>query len=284
VKTYVNLGCGSRYHPEWTNIDIVAHGSGVIAHDLSKGIPLRDHSADVVYHTAVLEHIRKADALRFMKECHRVLKPRGVIRVGVPDLECICRLYLEKLEAAAAGEPGAADDYDWMLLEMFDQMVRERSGGDMLEYLRKNPLPNEQFVYERIGHEGREIVESIRSHVPSKRERPGMVRPVYRRIRALARKSREMIWSSPAGRDSAHALAIGRFRLGGEVHQSMYDRFSLARLLIEAGFSQPTLRSATESAIPDWSRFHLDTRADGTLNKPDLFFMEAVKPDTQTNA
>jgi len=58
----------------------------------------------------------------------------------------------------------------------------------------------------------------------------------------------------------------------------MYDRFSLARLLREAGFSDPKVQDAASSQIPDWDRFHLDRLPDGTLIKPDLFFMEAVKP------
>ena len=60
----VNLGCGSRYHADWINIDIAAHGPGVIAHDLSKGIPLEENSCDAVYHSAVLEHIRLSGSMR----------------------------------------------------------------------------------------------------------------------------------------------------------------------------------------------------------------------------
>jgi hypothetical protein len=58
----------------------------------------------------------------------------------------------------------------------------------------------------------------------------------------------------------------------------MYDRFSLARELMAAGFHEPIVRSASESAIPDWTRFCLDAQSDGTINKPDLLFMEATKP------
>src|SRR4051812_23878919 len=47
-----NLGCGERYHAEWTNIDITTPGPGVIQHDLSRGIPLPDASCEVVYHAA----------------------------------------------------------------------------------------------------------------------------------------------------------------------------------------------------------------------------------------
>lgn len=272
--TLLNLGCGSHYHPDWTNIDIVAHGPGVIAHDLSLGIPLADESAEVVYHSAVLEHIRKADAFGFIKECHRVLKAKGIIRIGVPDLERICRLYLEKLEAAAAQQPGAQDDYDWMLLEMLDQVVREESGGEMLNYLRKKPLPNEPFIYERIGHEGRELVKRLRSEASTPQERVSQHGGVGRVVRGI----RKLMRFSDIEHNNGRALAIGGFRLRGEVHQWMYDRFSLARLLTQAGFRDPTLRPGDESAIPGWKQFNLDVHPDGTLRKPDLFFMEAVKP------
>lgn len=277
-RTLVNLGCGSRYHPEWVNIDVVALGPGVIEHDLSTGIPLADGSADVVYHTAVLEHIRKKDALAFMKECHRVLKAGGIIRVGVPDLECICRLYLEKLEGGLAMKPGAAQDYDWILLEMLDQLVRERGGGEMLDYLGQEPLPNEGFVLERIGHEGRELVAAVRAQAAKARRPVRVARIAYRRMRAGLRAIRRAAWSLLVGRKTARALDIGRFRLGGEAHQWMYDRFSLGRLMLEAGFCEPVARSPTDSAISDWRRFDLDTHPDGTVNKPDLFFMEAKKP------
>src|SRR6266550_5078835 len=145
---YVNLGCGSRYHPDWINIDISPSDPNIIAADLSRGIPLPDDDCDVVYHSHLLEHLRPPQALRFLQECRRVLKPGGVLRVAVPDLEQICLAYLRKLEAAAKGDEGAAHDYDWMLIEMYDQTVREQSGGLMLGYLSQAEIPNETFIYQ----------------------------------------------------------------------------------------------------------------------------------------
>jgi predicted SAM-dependent methyltransferase len=266
VKTYLNLGCGERFHPDWINVDLSAARSGVVAHDLAKGIPFQSETVDVVYSAAVFEHFRRSEAANFLREIHRVLKPGGIVRIGVPDLENICRIYLAKLEAALAGDKLAADDYDWIVLEMLDQMVRETSGGQMLEHLRREPLPNEKFILERIGNEGRELLEQIRQGRAEKKS-------LSRRVRAIGHGLLNLI----IGRKNARALAIGRFRRSGEVHHWMYDRFSLARELATAGFCQPTLRSASESAIPDWSRFCLDVQSDGTINKPDLLFMEAIK-------
>lgn len=280
---YVNLGCGSRYHPDWINIDMVSRGPDVMAHDLSKGIPLPDASCDVAYHSHVLEHLRRADALPFMRECYRVLKPGGILRVAVPDLERICRIYLQKLEAASKGDallctPSASrDDYEWIMLEMYDQTVREESGGQMVTYLRQNPLPNEAFVYERIGQEGRELVKSLRSRQSAPPTWGKRLRALPRRIRRLPRAIRDLLLIGLLGKDGLQALKIGHFRLGGQVHQWMYDRYSLAQLMLAAGFREPTVCSATESQIPNWSSFNLDTLPDGTVNKPDSLFMEAIK-------
>jgi predicted SAM-dependent methyltransferase len=276
VKTYLNLGCGERSHPDWINIDLTVRRPNVIVHDLVKGIPQGSESADAVYHSALLEHFGRHEATKFLREIYRVLRPGGIVRIGVPDLEKICRTYLEKLEAALVGDKQAENDYDWMMLEMLDQLVRERSGGEMLAYLRNQPLPNERFVFERIGNEGRDLIKAIRRE-PTTAKSAGRS-SLSRRFCAAAQKLRLRLLALLAGRDAERALAIGRFRLSGEVHKWMYDRFGLARELVAAGFAEPKICSTSESAIEGWERFHLDTQPDGTVNKPDLFFMEANKP------
>lgn len=281
ARKYLNLGCGSRYHPDWINIDIAARGPEVIQHDLSRGIPLPDESCDVVYHAAVLEHLRCADALAFLIECRRVLKPGGTVRVGVPDTEKICQLYLSKLAAAALGDEAAAHDYDWIMVELVDQIVREKRGGLMMDYLRQNPLPNETFVFERIGEEGRQLVVKFRLQAaPGRRPPPDFVQGVREGFLSLPGLIRRRILQWMLGAEGMRALEIGRFRLGGEVHQWAYDRFSLARLLRRAGFQDPRMQGPTSSAIAGWTGFHLDTTQDGKVIKPDLFFMEAVRPGT----
>jgi SAM-dependent methyltransferase len=278
TNKYLNLGCGSRYHPDWINIDIAPQGTEVVRHDLSRGIPLPDASCDVVYHTAVLEHLRPADASAFLMECFRVLKPGGILRVGVPDLEIICQLYLSRLAVALKGDQEAARDYDWIMLELYDQTIREKSGGGMLDYLRQNPLPNEAFVYERIGEEGRQLVRTLRGQDSRSQPAPPSFLHRFRRgFRSLPEVAKRRMPQWLLGANDKRALEIGRFRLAGEVHQWMYDRYSLARLLRLTGFHDPQLQEAGTSRIPNWTSFHLDTLPDGRVIKPDLFFMEATK-------
>lgn len=286
----VNLGCGAHWREEWINFDIAPRGPGVTPCDLSRGIPLPDGSCDMVYHSAVLEHLRRPDAERFMHECFRVLRAGGTCRVGVPDLEDICRTYLSALERAKAGDQRAADDRGWMVLELVDQLAREKPGGEMAAALRAGP-PNEGFILERIGEEGRVLLADSRTaKEPRGTAVAGAHAAPIRRVRARATAVRRWIRGGFVGRLRAgavrlllgaadsRALDIGRFRLSGEVHHWMYDSLSLAGLMAASGFVDCRRCAASESRFEDWTRLGLDALPDGTARKPDLLFMEARRP------
>lgn len=248
---FVNLGCGGCFHPDWVNFDFVSQSSHVIQHDLRTRLPLDDGSCAVVYHSHVLEHFARAFAPLFLQECYRVLAPGGLLRVVVPDLETIARLYLMNLEGALAGDAQAARCYEWLMLELMDQMVREESGGEMLKYWQLNPMPAEEFVIERAG---REALQFIEPH------------------RAKAMSAAPVPYQPPKLKD------VEKFRASGEVHKWMYDQWSLRVLLESAGFHEIKVCAASESQIPDFGRYRLDLNADGSVRKPDSLFMEARKP------
>jgi predicted SAM-dependent methyltransferase len=249
--SYINLGCGHHFHPEWVNVDFSCTGEGVISYDLRKGIPFPDESFTVVYTSHVLEHFSKTDAPIFLAECYRIMKPQGIIRVAVPDLEQIARLYLESLEKADQGDTLWAANYEWMMLEMYDQVVRNQSGGEMAKYLAKDTIPNQNFVIGRIGVEGEQIIDTLRHQnydVNNFKKYPEVT-----------------------------PLQIGTFRQSGEPHQWMYDRYSLRCLLGKSGFQNIDICQPHESRIPSFHRYHLDVMPNGRVRKPDSLFIEATK-------
>jgi SAM-dependent methyltransferase len=276
---YLNLGCGARYHPDFVNIDVAASSPHVLAHDIIQGIPFPEGTFDLVYHSHLLEHINKEKALEFLKECHRVLKVQGIIRVVVPDLEQIARMYLAVLDQVLQNKIEYEANYDWMMLELYDQTVRARPGGAMLQYLKQDPLPNESFVYQRAGGEARRIIHALR--VPSSKGngRSPATGNRFDSMSSIARRLRERSLKLLLNDADYKALADGRFRACGEIHQWMYDRYSLARVLKQAGFQHPRAMNANESQIPRWTEYQLDTESDGTICKPDSLFMEAVKSE-----
>ncbi len=176
----------------------------------------------------------------------------------------IAREYLRNMERGLSGEAGAEADYEWIKLEMYDQTVRNFSGGDMETYLRQPVLPNEEYVMSRIGEEGK-ILREMYLH-PSTRKLKN---------RNLKEKLLQLFFAIPF----LKRYFIGRFRLRGQIHQWMYDRYCLAKLLESAGFSEARVMTAFESQIPDWANSHsfLDVE-NGKVRKPDSMFMEALKP------
>ena len=269
TSRYVNVGCGSRAHDAWLNLDVAPAVPGVRAWDAERGLPLADASCAAVYHSHVLEHLRRDAVLPFLAECRRVLEAGGVLRVVVPDLEDACRAYLAALERARAGAPGAAQDHEWMTTELVDQLARERSGGEMLAYLRRRPA-NDAFVRSRLGEEAGQVFDGAARASPWRhrlRYLPGALRHRYEKVIATAL----------LGPRAARALAIGRFRLSGEAHQWMYDAHSLGQLLSRAGFGRVVAQTAHASLIPEWPSFHLDVSAEGHVVRPNSLYLEAVK-------
>jgi len=282
-SNYLNLGCGHRFHPEWTNVDFVATAEGVMAADLAKGIPFPDASFDVVYHSHLLEHFSKGEAEPFLKECYRILRPNGILRVAVPDLEQIVKTYLIALEKAIKGSQEWADNYEWILLEMYDQAVRDHPGGGMAAYLSQNHIPNREFILKRCGIEARNIMnrgryrqQQFQNALKRKHNPKQLLSRVYRFFHHR-NHWREWLLKVLCGREY-RMLQTGRFRQKGENHRWMYDRYSLSVLLSKYGLKSIKQRTSAESYIPNWTSFNLDTEPDGTVYKPDSLYMEGVKP------
>jgi predicted SAM-dependent methyltransferase len=280
----LNVGCGARYSKmaEWINIDILSTGEGVIVHDLKKGIPYPDNSFDLVYHSHVLEHIPKEYAGSFLTECIRVLRPGGILRVVIPDLEQIVRTYLSLLEKGlqAPDDLMNAANYDWMMLEMYDQTVRNKSGGEMLACLSKANIPNQDFILQRCGYEAKNLMELLKAKPAlPKIEKPlSLVKRLYGFL--VNSPYRKKILLKYLLKEEYETLQQGIFRQGGEVHQWMYDRYSLIRLFTERGMESIVQRAASESYCKPWSGFNLDTQANGSIYKPDSLYMEGIKRHT----
>ncbi|NVN92176.1 MAG: methyltransferase domain-containing protein [Desulfuromonadales bacterium] len=265
-KVMLNLGCGVRTHADWINIDwslklrlsnipvlrgFVDCPSGIMIHDLRKGIPFGDTAADVVYASHVLEHLHKNHAGSFLREIHRVLKPGGTVRIVVPDLEAAVRKYLDALMAVRDGntDQESIDRYEWATIFLLDQMVRTTPGGEMSRWIREKQ--NSTVVGSFEG-----TLQEIAKSISSGCERSGF----KQRLSALLR---------PENPDST-----------GELHRWMYDVFSLQQLLQSNGFSDVKRVSHLESRIEGWMNYHLDNNNDSTPHQPDSIWMEGTKGDS----
>ena len=255
-RRMLNVGCGNRFHRDWTNVDHIAHSPDIIVYDITRGLPFDDDVFDVVYHSHIIEHLPPHRGRVLMDECFRVLRPGGIIRVVAPDLEFACRLYLRTLEDLSEQDnPRHREHYEWALLNLLDQMVRTRSGGEMAGFLGRDELKDFDFI---VANAGGSTIRETRENL--------------RHARALQESTGELVEPD----DNIEKQV--RFRQQGEVHRWMYDRYSLPELLRAAGFEHIGPCSSGASQIADWHSFHLDCDTDGTPHKPGSLFYEAIKP------
>lgn len=99
AEIFCNFGSGAFHHRRWKNYDypgqspyykaiqgkdgIDFHGIDLCAHGLS--IPEESETVTLIYCSHTLEHLETDGALRFLKECARILKKGGVMRLALPN-------------------------------------------------------------------------------------------------------------------------------------------------------------------------------------------------------
>lgn len=81
------------YELPWSN-----HIQSIMVRNVRKKLPFDDESVDFVYSSHLIEHLRKEEGEKVLRECFRVLKRDGLIRLIIPDLELMARNYLKEIE------------------------------------------------------------------------------------------------------------------------------------------------------------------------------------------
>ena len=91
----LQLGAGDNVLPGWLNTDL--HGyrraDELVLLDVRKPFPLPNASFDFVYTEHMIEHLTWTEGQSCLRECLRVLRPGGTIRLATPSLERLLGLY-----------------------------------------------------------------------------------------------------------------------------------------------------------------------------------------------
>lgn len=123
--TLLNIGCGALAPDGWLNVDASptlraskipllgrlvrldpAHiAPNAVYRDIVAGPPLEPESCDLIFASHVLEHLPLADAHIMLDRVFVALKPGGIFRVIVPDLDAYIADYLRD------PSPGAAEKF-----------------------------------------------------------------------------------------------------------------------------------------------------------------------------
>ncbi len=78
-------------------VDFFRHNE--VKYSKATNLPVIENSVEIIYSSHMLEHLDRQDALVFLQEAHRVLVVGGLIRLCLPDINKLCKSYLEHGDA-----------------------------------------------------------------------------------------------------------------------------------------------------------------------------------------
>jgi predicted SAM-dependent methyltransferase len=88
----LQLGCGRNILEGWLNTDLCPCHEEVVFLDASQPFPIGDETFDFVFSEHLIEHLTVSQGRSMLRECCRILRPGGAIRVATPDLRKIVGL------------------------------------------------------------------------------------------------------------------------------------------------------------------------------------------------
>lgn len=90
----IHVGCGPVNGVGFINVDAQPYPHvHVVSNDVTALPGFSDQSADLIYMCHILEHLTQEELQLCLGEMHRILKPRGVLRISVPDFDRIIDIY-----------------------------------------------------------------------------------------------------------------------------------------------------------------------------------------------
>lgn len=148
-KIKLNIGSfTTMYHHGWMNIDMHDLAGFAQQHryqyqrlDVRAGLPYNTGTVDLIACCHMLEHLTYQEGLAFLRDCRRVLKPDGAIRIQVPDANLLAGIYardeelseFDEINDGCAASPTAAGKL-WQLLFSGHQMAYD---CETLEHILK---------------------------------------------------------------------------------------------------------------------------------------------------
>jgi predicted SAM-dependent methyltransferase len=92
----LNWGCGPKPAPGWINSDQLV-GPGIdLSCDIRNRLPVPDNTFDYIASIHALGEIPYLDVISVLSELRRVLRPGGVLRLALPDLDRAIDAYVRR--------------------------------------------------------------------------------------------------------------------------------------------------------------------------------------------
>jgi predicted SAM-dependent methyltransferase len=192
----INLGCGRRWVEDWDNVDgglwakrlwlraiglirrirplervlprkLRQYPRDVIVWDLRKTpLPFGDGTAEVVFSQYVLEYLTVEDTQRLLRDCRRILRPGGIIRLCQTDIGLGIEQYLAKgdLEPSPAALTRTRDFHERLNGEHTKLSVRLLHAGGHQQLFDE---PSLRWLLQEAGFDDIQVVAKGEGRCPS---------------------------------------------------------------------------------------------------------------------
>jgi len=165
--------------PPWINLDIVdltdyakEKGFDFRQVDVTKELPFEDNSIDFINSSHLIEHLTVEEGIAFLKECRRILRPGGIVRIGTPDVKKLVDAYkageMDKFNDIQPEEyrqvPSQADKF-WRILT-----AGHKTCYDLPAIRNSFELAGFREIYERDHNKELDMFPEVSLYVEAKKE------------------------------------------------------------------------------------------------------------------
>lgn len=218
----ISIGDTNRdfWRPGWETLDL--YNADYLCDVRAESLPFSSNTVDVINCSHVIEHLPYPDCSnQFLKECYRVLKPSGVLRISTPDAGLLVQKYLAK---------------DWSYFLRCD-------GAFILNCITNGIMPAEALLIHN------RLVGWFASY--SARLDCGGGPLVDQKD---VDKNLECMTLQEFGKWCSSRLESGRVY----AHVNLYDAQRLLKELVAVGFSEPALMNFRRSTSPEINKYKID--------------------------
>ena len=151
--TNINLGSGIKWVEDgWIAIDKchkITNDKRVLAIDVLDGELLKhfkNEAVDSIYTSHTLEHFTLNETKNILNDCYKILKPKRIIRISVPDLDICIEKYYKK-------------DYKWWKNNRINPKIDTMNKLEMTNYLMRSIGANNDLF--NIDRENIDIIRGL---------------------------------------------------------------------------------------------------------------------------
>lgn len=83
----LHIGSGTAPIEGWTNVDIASYPGVDFVVDVRAGLPFE--AVELIFAEHFIEHLTLEEGFSFLRECRRVLRPTGILRLSTPNLDWV---------------------------------------------------------------------------------------------------------------------------------------------------------------------------------------------------